>query len=87
MITPDTYGNSLMYLNNSSNDSSAFISGRYALLGSNIANRRANSVYSNFDRAANLRTTTRASIIVARFGLSRVAFPANSDWSWRAVPT
>ena len=87
MITPNSYRNALMYLNGSSNQSSAFINGAADLSGSNIGGRSVNAGYGNFDLTPQARALSTANILVARFGLSRVAFPMRADWSWRSVPT
>ncbi len=88
MLTPATYGNALAYLVNSSNQSSGYINAQSGLSGSNIGGRIPNAAYSNFDLSPqNRRAFAAGSMFVARFGLSRAAFPARSDWRWISVPT
>jgi len=88
MLIPRSYGNALMYLVASSNQSSGYISGQSSLTGSNIGGRRPNQGYSNFDLSPQARQSNGGgAMFVARWGLSRGAFPARSDWSWRSVIT
>lgn len=88
MIIPSTYGNALMYLQDSSNQSSGYMTGQSGLSGSNIGGRKPNAGYSNFDLTTQARQSTGgASMFVGLWGLSRAAFPSRSDWSWRSVVT
>lgn len=88
MLTPMTYGNALMALNGSSNQSSGYMTGVDQLGGSNIGLRRGNAGYANFDLTTQARQAVgTTSIFVGLWGLSRAAFPNNTDWSWRSIPT
>jgi len=88
MIIPRTYGNSAKAIYNSSNRSSGYISGQQFLSGSNIGTVHPNSGYSNFDQPAEGRmNNATGSIFAGLWGVSRAAFPNQTDWTWRALVT
>lgn len=88
MLTPMTYGNSLMALNGSSNQSSGYMTGVDQLGGSNIGLRRGNAGYANFDLTPQARQGVgTTSIFAGLWGLSRAAFPNRPDWRWISIET